>query len=82
MVERTNRKSYLLYPEDRSKQRWDAIMTLFLIFTCLSTPLFIAFHEDHREVLTNWELVNLIVDLFFAIDIFVVFFTAFYDDDF
>ena len=54
-----------------------------LIYTCISTPLFISFHKSNSEnELTNWELVNVIVDIFFGIDIIVVFLSAFYDEDF
>lgn len=82
MLERENRKWYLFYPEDVIKQKWDMLMTYLLIFTCTSTPLFIAFHDNPEESMSNWELINLIVDLCFAVDIIVVFLSAFYDDDF
>lgn len=81
MHERENRKWYLFYPEDKNKQRWDMLMTWCLIFTCCSTPLFISFHEDGPTI-SNWEVVNIVVDAFFAIDIVVVFFSAFHDEDF
>lgn len=81
MLERENRKWYLFYPEDKFKQRWDLIMTYLLIFTCSSTPLYISFHEDNPGFST-WEIVNLIVDIFFGLDIGVIFFSAFFDDDF
>ena len=32
--------------------------------------------------MTTWEVINLVVDICFAIDIFVVFLSAFYDHDF
>ena len=56
-------------------------MTWCLIFTCCSTPIFICFHQDSPGI-DGWELLNIIVDSFFAIDICIVFFTAFYDEDF
>jgi hypothetical protein len=82
MMVRENRKWYLFYPEDKLKQKWDMLITYLLIFTCTSTPLFIAFHDSEPGQTTNWEWINIIVDSFFAIDIFVVYFSAFYDDDF
>ena len=81
MKKRDGKKWYLFYPEDVIKSRWDIFMTYCLIFTCISTPIFISFHEDEPG-LDEWETVNLIVDFFFAMDIIVVFFSAFYDDDF
>lgn len=32
--------------------------------------------------MNTWEYINLIVDVFFGIDIIVIYFSAFYDDDF
>ena len=81
MLQRENRKWYLLYPEDKYKEHWDIIMTFCLIFTCCSTPLFISFHEE-KDTMDSWQYINLIVDIFFGIDIIVIFFSAFYDDDF
>ena len=83
MKERKQKKCYLLYPEDSIKKNWDMFVNYLLIYTCISTPLFISFHKSNSDVeLTNWELVNVIVDIFFGIDIIVVFFSAFYDEDF
>ena len=56
-------------------------MTWCLIFTCCTTPLFISFHEDEPGI-DKWDLINIIVDSLFAIDIVVMFFSAFHDDDF
>ena len=81
MVLRKNRKRYLLYPEDKFKLRWDGIVNLCLTFTCLSIPLFISFHEE-KDHMTAWQWLNLLIDIIFGLDIFIVFFTAFYDDDF
>ena len=56
-------------------------MTSLIVFTCIYTPIFISFHENGPG-LDSWELTNLVVDIIFGIDIFVVFFSAFYNDDF
>lgn len=56
-------------------------MTFLLILTCANTPMFIAFHEDGEEI-SNWTILNIVIDIFFAIDIVVMFLTAFYNDDF
>lgn len=81
MVARENRKWFLFYPEDKFKSRWDSLMTFCLIFTCMSTPLYISFQEN-AETMTPWEWINLAVDILFVIDIIVVFLSAFYNDDF
>lgn len=83
MNEREDRKWYLLYPEDVWKQRWESYMTLLLVFTCTTTPLIIAFHQEPEDgSYDSWMVINMVVDSFFAIDIIVVFFSAFYDEDF
>ena len=81
MSERVDRKWYLLYPEDTFKKRWDVLMTAMILLTCVYTPMFICFHED-KPGIDSAEMVNLVVDFVFAIDIFVVFFSAFYSEDF
>ena len=46
------------------------------------TPLYIAFYEDSDDGLDIWTVTIILQDIFFAIDIVVVFFSAFYDDNF
>ena len=53
-------------------------MTYLLVMTCSSTPMFISFH-DESPGWDSWELMNLIIDCFFGVDIIVTFFSAFYD---
>ena len=79
MHKRDNRKWYLLYPEDRAKTQWDLIVALALIVTCSVTPVRIAFYEADD---LYWTVFNSTIDLLFAVDIIVIFFTATYDDDF
>ena len=81
MLLRQDRKSYLFYPEDRIKQNWDRLISFCIIFTCFSTPLFLSFHEE-RDGKDLWYLINMVVDIIFGIDIIIIFFSAFYDDDY
>lgn len=53
-----------------------------MIFTCLSTPLYISFHTPPEDGIDTWTTINVIVDIFFAVDIIVNYFSAFYDDDY
>jgi hypothetical protein len=46
MTERKNRKTCLVYPEDKFKNIWDLFMTVVLLVTCISTPLDIAFAAE------------------------------------
>lgn len=51
---------------------------------CIYTPIYISFSLDDFLVhgTNSWYLLNLILDFIFLIDIAVVFFSAFYDEDF
>ena len=68
----------LIYPEDKYKSNWDLLMAVLLIFTCMVTPYRIAFSEDDAL----WITINYTVDFLFFCDIIVIFFTAFYDEEF
>ena len=81
MIQREDRKWYLLYPEDRSKSIWDSIVSLVLLIMCITTPIYISFQGDH-EGLDGMDILNITMDIIFGIDIIVVFLSAYYDDDF
>lgn len=54
-------------------------MTLILLLTCFKTPYDLSFNDDHPN---SWNMIiDYIIDGLFLIDIFVIFNTAFYDDD-
>jgi len=74
--EDAERKSFLLYPEDRFKHVWDIFVTFVLIFTCLVIPVRIAFTTEDT---TFWVFMNLFIDLAFVLDIILAFSTAVYD---
>jgi hypothetical protein len=54
-------------------------LVLVLIFSSLMSPYRLAFVEEDD---TKWKIINTFVDLCFTIDIFIVFNTAYYDDDY
>lgn len=72
----------MIYPDNKYKNPYDLFVALVLIFSCLLSPLYIAFESDNEEKKVGWEVVNWSIDGVFLIDIFVMFFSAFYDDDF
>lgn len=80
MSHRRNKKTWLLYPEDDSKAIWDLFITFVLLASCLITPFNIAFGaiEDPLE----WKIINYTIDIFFLIDIIVIFNSAYYDTEF
>lgn len=79
MRDRPNRKRYMLYPEDRLKMNWDLLIAFILIITCSITPVTLAFYEEES---ISMVIFNLVINILFGIDIIVIFFTAFYNDDF
>lgn len=79
MRERTNRKHYIFYPEDRFKINWDLFIAFVLIITCSITPVTLAFHDEEN---TGVAVFNHSINILFGIDIIIIFFTAFYNDDF
>lgn len=55
-------------------------MTFILLLTCVITPLHIAFSDDENEV--RWMgSMNNCIDILFAIDMLVIFNSAFYDEE-
>ena len=69
----------MLYPEDRLKMNWDLLIAFILIITCSITPVTLAFYEEES---ISMVIFNLVINILFGIDIIVIFFTAFYNDDF
>lgn len=76
----THRKFMIWYPNDRFKIAWDLTMTFILLLSCYLTPIGIAFVSLEESV--GWNQFILVIDLFFLMDIFVSFFSAYEDEDF
>lgn len=74
--------SWLLYPEDQHKVSWDLFITMILMVSCVITPYNIAFASDNGQEPLGWSIVNYTIDILFAFDIFVIFNSCFYDDEF
>ena len=77
---RSDKRDCLLYPEDTGKTYWDIFITLVLLTSCTITPWRIAFGEAQDPL--EWVIINFAIDFFFLIDIFVIFFSAYYDSEF
>ena len=56
-------------------------MSFALLMTCIVTPIYIAFYGDNDAAI-SWEIMNMTIDVIFGLDIFAVFMTAYYDEDF
>lgn len=77
MYERTNKKKWVLYPEDKSKQTWDLIITITLLFTCFISPYDLAFQKENA----GEGPLSIVIDIIFWLDIIINFFSAFYQKD-
>ena len=69
----------MMYPDDPFKGYWDIFIALVLIFTSLVTPYRIALVEVDN---TEWNVINNTVDVMFLVDIFIIFNSAYEDEDF
>jgi hypothetical protein len=65
--------------QDESKATWDIFIIIVLIFSCLMIPYRVAFVSADSKA---WEIINISVDICFLLDIFIIFNSAFYDDDY
>lgn len=70
-----------MYPEDKNKVLWDLAVSLTLLVMSVYTPLHVSF-ANVDDGFTFGTTLNIIMDLIFGIDIIVVFFSAYYNEDF
>ena len=72
----------MIYPEDHYKEIWDLAITLVLLFTCIYTPIEIAFDFDNAESRTVFQfIIKYLIDSFFLLDIIIIFNSAYYNED-
>ena len=69
----------MCYPEDSNKANWDLFVTLILVFTCIMTPVNMAFDDDLG---VEWDWILSIIDGLFFIDCIITFNSAIDDEDF
>ncbi len=67
--------SWTIFPDDTPKMCWDLVIILVILMTAILVPYKLAFNtgEDNNE-----QVVSIIIDLLFSIDIILCFFTAYY----
>ena len=78
MVTHADAKTCIIYPENSHKALWDVFMAVVLCTTCFLTPLHIAFEDNS----VGFTVLNYFIDGLFLVDIFVIFCTAYYTEDF
>jgi hypothetical protein len=57
------------------------IICLALLYTASITPIRVVFVTDTSEVRDDWDILDFIIDSIFAVDIFISFFSAYYDSE-
>ena len=70
---------FIILPEHPIKSLWDIIITILIVFVCITAPWRLAF-TDEDDIL--WTVIGACVDFFFLIDLVINFFTAYHDDEF
>lgn len=68
----------MLNPDRLFRRTWDFAQLLLLVYICAAVPLRVGFD---RPTYGGWFITDLLVDLFFIIDIGLNFITAYQDDD-
>ncbi|KAL1827860.1 hypothetical protein ACET3Z_006272 [Daucus carota] len=67
---------YIVAPYDRRYRWWQTFLVVLVIYSAWSSPFELAFKKASTGVLLY---IDLVVDVFFAIDIFLTFFVAYVD---
>ena len=73
-------KQFILYPDDPFWNTWDIIMTFLLIYAAFIIPYELCFMnlENKNPVM---RFISLVADIIFIGDVFVNFYTAYYDEN-
>ena len=78
-VNKKLQKSCIIYPDNKYKSYWDILMTALVILTCVFTPYAMAFIQESSNEMTMFEQ---IMNLFFLVDMILVFYSAYHDADY
>ena len=81
-MKRHDRKKGIIYPEDKFISYWDIWITFVLLFTCIILPARIAFIKplEAAHTIQIWIVINTVLDLFFLVDMIIIFNSAYYDN--
>ena len=69
----------IIHPESRARARWNLCMIVMLCITCFLVPLSFS-HPSLFDDKAGWDSLNVVIDVFFIVDVFVNFNTGFYHD--
>ena len=73
----------ILHPAEPLHRVWDIISTIALVVACIITPWQLAFytHLSDHQVPSLIGILNVLVDILFAIEIVIFFNTSYYDSE-
>ena len=66
-------------PDDSLKGIWDILITILILFVCITAPWRLAFTDEDD---LKWIIIGGIVDLIFLADLILNFFTAYHDEEY
>lgn len=78
-IQSSKQKKCMIYPNNELKSYWDGLITLVLLFSCMTTPYRIAFTESDTP---TWKIINAVIDSSFAVDIVLSFMTAYHTGEY
>ena len=70
-------KRFILHPDSNLKQRWEVALCFLIVYSAVTVPFMIAFDQD-PEVVSTFGMIELLVDIYFIMDIVINFRTAYY----
>lgn len=70
---------FLISPSNEYKLHWHVLVIALLLYSCIVIPVQIALYD---ELSSTCLLFNHLVDFVFLIDMFIIFNSAYYDEDF
>jgi len=69
--------NFLIFPNSAFKNIWDNLIRLFFLYSLVYSPLFLAFSNKCTNPFNS--IVEIVIDGFFILDIFIYFFVPYYD---
>ena len=72
---------FVILPDNPTKQIWDIIIGVLLIYTSIVTPYRISFIDDSTSANKYFDYLDLSIDCLFFIDIILSFLTAYYNNE-